>query len=166
MVQRRGRLREPRAPGLAAVQRDDGALVDHQQHDVRVVRVPPDVLVVVAAGRALERHERPAAVGRLVADDVGDDERVGILGMDVRHHFVDAADGTRVGRAAHPRLTGVVRPINAGAAPGRLEGHIDAFRIARRDRELGVDNPVRESLLERLPRGAAVDRLEGLALLP
>ena len=62
VVQRRGRLREPRAPRLPAVQRHDGALVDDEQHDVGVVRIPPDVLVVVAARRALERHERLRAV--------------------------------------------------------------------------------------------------------
>ena len=112
VVERRGRLREPGAPRLAAVQRDDGALVDDEQHDVRVVRIPPDVLVVVAAGRALERHERLAAVGRLVADDVGDDQRVGVLGMHVRHDLVDAAGRARRSVvAARPGLAGVVRSV-------------------------------------------------------
>ena len=80
-----------------------------------IVRVPPDVLVVVAAGCALERHERPAAVGGLVADDVGDDEGVRILRVHVRHGFVDAAGRPRVGGAAGPGFACIVRSIDPGA---------------------------------------------------
>src|SRR5439155_3049750 len=72
VIQRRRRLREPRAPRLSAVQRDDRALIDDHQHDFRIDRVPPDVLIVVAAGRALDRCPRDAAVARLVAYDAGD----------------------------------------------------------------------------------------------
>ena len=126
VVERRRRLRVPGAPRLAAVQRDDGALVDDEQHDVGIVRIPPDVLVVVAAGRALERHERLAAVGRLVADDVGDDQRVGIFWMNVRHDFVDAAGGPLIGRRTRPGLAGVVGSIDARC-------HRPALRRSRRD---------------------------------
>src|SRR6516162_9583033 len=42
----------PRTPRLATVNAHDGALVAHQQNDVRVTGIDPDVLVVVAAGRA------------------------------------------------------------------------------------------------------------------
>src|SRR6187200_2127203 len=72
VIHRRGGLVVPTAPRLAAVERDDGALIGDPEHDVGVVRVNPEILIVVAAGRALPRHPGLAAVDRLVTDDVGD----------------------------------------------------------------------------------------------
>src|SRR5262249_20725232 len=64
------RLVVPRRPGLAAVDRDDRALVAGQQDDVRVVGVDPEDVRVVAAGGPLERGERLGAVGRFVGAGV------------------------------------------------------------------------------------------------
>ena len=164
VIERRGRLREPRAPRLAAVQRDHRALVDDQQHDVRIVRVPPDVLVVVAARCALERHERLAAVGRLVADDVSDDQRVWILRVHVRHDFVDPADRPLIGGDARPGLAGVIGSEYSSAVVSRFQRDVDTSRTARRDGELGVDDASRQSLRERLPCRTAVSRLEDPAV--
>ena len=51
VVELGGRLVVPATPRLAAVDRDDRALVGRdQQDDVRIVRVDPDRVIVVAAG--------------------------------------------------------------------------------------------------------------------
>ena len=182
VIQRRRRLREPRAPRLSAVQRHDRALIDDHQHDFGIDRVPPDILVVVAAWCAFERRPRDAAVCRLVADDVGDDDRVGIDRVDVRRDLVDTAGGPRVGRDLLPRLAGVVGSVDActqcvGAAPWQrphlrarssstttatpagassLNRCENALRTARRDVELRVDDRVGQPLLELFPRRPAV----------
>ena len=84
--------------------------------------------------------------------------------MDVRHRFVDAAGRTGIGRDAPPRLTAVVRAIDAGAVAGGFDGREQPLRIARRDPDLGVDDAVGQALRQRLPRRAAVDRLEDAAV--
>ena len=43
VIELRGRLVVPGAPGLAAVHADGGALIDRESNDVGVVRVDPDV---------------------------------------------------------------------------------------------------------------------------
>ena len=48
--------------------------------------------------------------------------------------------------------------------PDASTRRVDAPRIARRDRELGVDDAVGQPLLQRLPGRAAVDRLEDAAV--
>src|SRR5690606_5775766 len=62
VVHRGGQLVVPVAPGHAAVAGDDRALVGDHEQDVGVVRVDPDVLVVVAARRAAYRRPGDAAV--------------------------------------------------------------------------------------------------------
>ena len=160
MIQGGGGLRVPRAPRLAAVERDDRALVDHQHHDVRIVRVPPQILIVVAARGALEGQECLSTIGRLVADDIGDDDRVGIFWVDVRDHLVDAADRTCVRRRAGPRLAGVVRSINPGPGAAGFDRCVHTTRVARRDGELGVDDAVWQPFGQLFPGRAAVDRFE------
>ena len=45
----------PRTPGLAAIHADQRALIRHQKNDVRIFRIDPQVLIIVAAGRAANR---------------------------------------------------------------------------------------------------------------
>src|ERR1041384_1742634 len=62
VVHLRGRLVVPTAEGLTAVHGDDSALVAGDRHDVRVVRIDPEVLIIVAPRRAAKRGPRFAAV--------------------------------------------------------------------------------------------------------
>src|SRR6185312_16071156 len=76
VVHRGSQLVVPVAPRRAAVAGDDRALVGDHEQDVGVVRVDPDVLVVVAARRAAYCAPGDAAVlgapehGRAAVDDV------------------------------------------------------------------------------------------------
>ena len=63
VIELRGRLIVPGAPGLAAVDGDDRPLIAGDQDDARVARIDPHAMVVVAAGGAAERRERLAPVG-------------------------------------------------------------------------------------------------------
>ena len=58
MVDLRDDLGVPEAPGAAVVEGDAGALVGADQHAVAVGGIDPELVVVLAAGRALERLER------------------------------------------------------------------------------------------------------------
>src|SRR6185437_1863610 len=69
----------PRAPRLAVVERDAGALIGADQHAVAVGRVNPHVVVVFAAGCALEGRKRDAAIGRAVERGGDGINNVGVL---------------------------------------------------------------------------------------
>src|SRR5262249_11435381 len=161
-----GGLFVPGAPGSPAVDRDRRALIDPQDHDVRVVRIDPDAMVVVTARRALDRREILASVGRLVGRSVGDINDVAVAGIDLHLGEVGAAAGDATLRVdALPARTGVVGAINATQPPG-LDVREHSLRIGRRD----ADSDAAEALLgsgkplgERLPCGPSVRRVEEAA---
>src|SRR4029450_7621922 len=72
VIELRGRLVVPGAPGLTAVQRDDGPLIGRQQHDVGVFGFEPAILIILAARCTLERQPALAAVRGLPRDRVGE----------------------------------------------------------------------------------------------
>ena len=170
VIHLRGGLVVPGAPGLAAVHADDRALVARHRDDVRVIRVDPGALIVVAAGRAAQRHPALSAVLRPVADGARDDDRVRVLRIDRRDRQIAAADAARrprVGSDAHPVLAGVVGSVDAdGARVG--DGCVNPIRIARRDRDVRLNNSItvtaRQTIGERPPVVAAVGRLEDAAI--
>ena len=169
VVHLRRRLVVPGAPGLAAVDRDDRALIARHRDDVRIVRVDPRALIVVAAGRAAQRDPVLAAVLRAIADGARDDHRVGILRVDRRHRQVTAADASRRPRVdgnPRPVLACVVGPVDADRA--RVgHGGIDPIRIARSDRDVSLHDTVAftpgQPLRQLSPRRAAVGRFEDAA---
>ena len=131
VVQLRGRLVVPGAPGPAAVDRDDGPLVRGEEHDVGLQRVDPDPLVVVAAGRALDRRPRLAAVVRSIRGDVADKDDVG-----VRRVHADVEAEPSVLADERPAFAAVVRAVEPfRAAPLPHHRRIQAIRIAGPDAE-------------------------------
>src|ERR1700733_1836901 len=62
----------PGTPALSSVHGYDGALIGNQQDDVRVVRVNPKSMVVVAARRAPEAVEGCAAISGFVRRSIRD----------------------------------------------------------------------------------------------
>src|ERR1035437_5711823 len=118
VIELRGGLVVPTAPGGAVVDRDGGALVGCQQDDVGVQRIDPDGVVIVAAGRALDGGEALAGVVGAVGGGVGDVEDVLVPGVD--------ADAGEIAAAAVDALFSVgALPVGAG-----IVGTVDAAGLA------------------------------------
>jgi hypothetical protein len=113
-----GGLVVPTAPTAAAVDADDGALVAAQHHAVAVGGVDPELVVVVAAGRALDRGEVAAVVGGFVGGGIDDVGLVRVGGID--------RDGLEVPAAA-PQAVFVVHLAPDGAS---VVGDVDAAEFA------------------------------------
>src|SRR5713101_2766549 len=150
----------PGTPGAASVDTDNRALVADEQNDVGVVRINPNVLVVVAAGRAFDSRPRFTAIGRTPGHDTGAVNHVGILRVDLRHGQIASPDfyyGARGGGCAIPGFPGIVRAIDAKIVK-RRNGRVDAFRIACRDGDIYLNQVRWQALCQLLPRDAAIAR--------
>ena len=111
------RLVIPRAPRRAAVECHDGALIVAEQHALAVGGIDPQLLRIVAAGRAFEAGERVAAVRGFIARGVDGVDDVGVLGVHVDAAVVAAlaVPDARVGRVhLAPRGAGVVGAPQTG----------------------------------------------------
>ena len=140
-------------------------LIGGDEDDLRVRRVDPDRVVVVAAGRAFDRRERLSAVGRAIRGRVGrvDDVGIGRIDADVGE-VVAASPDARFGVHPRPARARIVRSVEAGCARGRPR--VDPFPVTRRDADPDAAHAVgvrRQAAGERLPRAAAVDGLEQTA---
>ena len=105
VIELRGRLVVPATPGLAAIHRNDCALIAAQNDDVVVVWIDPDVLIIIATGRAAKRRPRLAAIDRLPAH---------CTRTESRHREIAAANSTRrprIFRDDRPTLAAIVRAI-------------------------------------------------------
>src|SRR6185295_4354626 len=128
VVELPGRLVVPGAPGLAAVDGDDGALIGAGDHPLRVVRIDPQEVVVVAARRAAEEGEGLAAVGRAPQRLARHVDHIGILGIHLHHGEVRAGEARR-GIDALPGGAAVVGTVDPGICDG-VDGGIDARAAA------------------------------------
>src|SRR6266446_6037779 len=82
MIHLRRWLVVPTAPRLATVDGDDGALIAAQNDHVRITRTNPDVLIVIAAGRAAKGGPRLATVSRLPAYGARDNYDLRVFGTE------------------------------------------------------------------------------------
>ena len=129
-----GRLVVPTAPRLRAILCDDCALIASENHPVRIIRVNPELMIVVAAGRALNRRPGFARVGRAIERSVRDVDRVRVLRVNDRLAEVPAAAPyARVVRDERPSLARVVRAVESAGL--RVNDCVDAVSIGRRDGE-------------------------------
>ena len=127
----------------------------------RIGRIDPELVIVVAARRALERLERLTGVGRLVQRRVARVDDVGVAGVDGDSGEVPAALPDAPVRAREPPANaGVVGRVQAaGLRVDRVDHCIDAPADARSERESDAAELLRrEALGDRLPRVAAVRR--------
>ncbi len=134
-----GGLGVPVAPGRAAVGGDDAALVADQQDDVRVGRVDPALLVIVAAGCAADGGPGEARVFRAPEDCGAAVDHVWVLGIDGDGGEIaaaDAAEGAIVGGVAasgagfeDAGIIGGERPMLT-AVGGLVEGDVAAAAAA------------------------------------
>ena len=112
MIELRGRLVVPGTPGRRAVDGDDGALVAGKHHALRVVGIDPELVVIVAPRRALDRRPALAPVGRPVERRVRDVDDVGVLRIDGDLAEVPAASPDAVvARHQRPRRAGIIRAV-------------------------------------------------------
>src|SRR6185437_5491059 len=167
VVRRRGRLVVPGAPGLAAVDAQGAALVHAERDDLRVFRIDPDAVVVVAARRALDRLEGLAGVQRAIERRVGDVDLVGV----VRRHrdlgkVLPAAVDARLIVDALEALARVVGTIRASKGRRRLHLRINALGVAGRDADADAAQALRhrgQALANLLPGRAVIGGLEQAA---
>ena len=97
MIELAGRLVVPVAPGPACVDADRGALVAGDDHAFGVLRIDPDVVIVVAARRALEFGPVRAAV------------------VGAAHRLAGRVDAVAIGRIGGDAAEVVVREPACGA---------------------------------------------------
>ena len=159
-----GGLIVPRAPGSAAVQGHDRALVESQQDTLAVGGVDPHLLRVVAPGSALETGERGAAVGGLVAGRVDGVDDVGVPGVDVDAAVVAplaVRDAPVGGVHLAPRGAAVVGAVQAEVAD---QEHALRVGIQRHRHRRSAAEPRQAAARDLVPREAFVGRLEELGL--
>ncbi len=159
VVELRGRLVVPRTPRAASVERHDGALVGAEYHAVGARGVDPQLVVVVAAGRALDGFPRHSGVAGAIQVDVCGPHETGVERTDGDAAEVPAA-------APHPSVVAHMRPRRPGvvgavdAASRRVDDRVDTIRHRRRDRDTDPSRFVGQPVAAKLrPRVAAVRRL-------
>ena len=130
MIELRGGLVVPAAPGAAAIHGDGGALVGGVDHDVRRFRIDPHALIIIAAGRALVRCPVLAAILRSIGGGVGEEDEIFV--RRVHDDFAIAAvwpPDAPVGADQRPMRAAIVGAVDATVLHGVDHG-IDAVRIA------------------------------------
>src|ERR1035438_4876915 len=115
VIHLRGRLVVPGTPRLAAVHRDNRALIAHNQENVRMLRIDPDLLIIVAAGRAANSSPGLAGIRGFPRHHARAVTNVWILWIHREHRAITAADSCRrpgIGGGLHPVLARVIRSID------------------------------------------------------
>src|SRR5437763_1329261 len=87
VIELRGGLVVPRAPGGATVDCDDRALVGGERNDLGIFGIDPDALVIVAARRAFHHREAFPSVARTIQRRVWYIHGVSVFWVDT--HFAE-----------------------------------------------------------------------------
>ena len=164
VIKLRGWLVVPSAPGRAAIDADDRALIGGERDDLRIFAADPDALVVVAAGRALESNKRFSAVLRFPRRSVRDVDDVRIVrGNGNTHRAGTATADATIAIYQVPGFAGVVGTVDAGAIFFRFHRGVDPIRLALRNGNADAAEAVvgcGEALGERAPGVSAVGGFE------
>jgi hypothetical protein len=134
VVELRRRLVVPRTPRGAAVDRYGRTLIDAECDRLRIVRIDPHGVVVVAAGRTLDADPRGSAVERTVRRRVRGVDFIAIvrIGRDSREVFGSSAHALFIVRL-RPRRAGIARAEDA-AAVDLFDERVHARGIRGRNR--------------------------------
>ena len=136
---------------------DHRALVAAEDHQIAVIRIDPQLMVVVATRRSLERlAEGLAAVARSIDAGVRRVHEVGILRIDDDLAKVPAASpDARISRRLHERRARIVRSVQTAILC--IDDRVDPPRIRRRDRDADASEPFgRQAVSQLIPDRAAV----------
>ena len=163
MVELAGGLVEPTGPCAAVVDRNYRPLIDAEDAALRMVGIDPELMIVIASGRSLDRHKVLSAVGGTVDVDVDRVDRIGIFRLDGHAAEVPAArPDTRVAAGARPVRSAVITPVHA--ALRGIDDCVDAPRAGRRNGDSDVARFRRKPVSDDLgPVIAAVRRFEKTA---
>src|SRR5581483_228265 len=151
----------PRRMLLQAVDADDGALIAAENHAIGVVGRDPELVVIVAARRSLERlAERLAAVARTVDAGVRDVDEIGVLRIgDDLAEVPAASPDALIARRLRPRRAAVVGAEEAALL--RVDDRVHAAGPRGGDRQPDAAASLdRNPRVDLLPVVAAVGRLE------
>ena len=143
VIELRGWLVVPGTPCLAAVHSDGRALVHRQRDDVGILRIDPDRVIVVAAGRALDRSEILACISGFVRRSIRGIDRVFILWIHAHHREIVTAAPDSLFRVHQlPALAGIIGAIHA-AVLLRIHHGVHAIGIAQRNRQANAPQSIR-----------------------
>ena len=172
VIHRRRVLVVPVAPAASAIGGHHRTLIGDGEDDVRIVRIDPDALIVVTAGRTTYRAPRGPAVHRPPHHHRRAVDDVGIFGIDGDGGEVAAADAShrphvllqscgRLRTACHvsPMRAAVRGLVKTDLPLTRRDVGVEDVRIARRDSDVGLENR-RQSFRKLRPRCPAVGGLE------
>ena len=170
MVKLRGRLVVPRTPRLPAIDGHNRALIADDKNNVWIIRIDPEILVVVTAGRAANAHPGLAAIRRSHGDDARAVHHVRILGIHPWNWKIAAADAhrrTRISRSYVPVFSGIIRAVNAETGAGTVlsmfgRGHrrIEAAGLAGCNGHIDLREVLGQAFGQWMPGIAAVRGLE------
>src|SRR6266851_3013555 len=76
-----GWLVVPGTPSLPAVHTNGGALIHGESDDLWVLRIDPDGVIVITAGRSLDGSKADAAIGGAISGDIGDIDCALVFGI-------------------------------------------------------------------------------------
>src|SRR5258708_6881522 len=109
VVELRGGLVVPTAPGVAAIYAHARALIAAKDHALRIAGIDPQSVIVIAAGRALDGHKVLACVSGAIDGNVGQVNGVGIFGINREFAEVPQTSAdARVCSGASPGLAAIV----------------------------------------------------------
>src|SRR5438874_1189041 len=162
VIELRGRLVIPGAPCTTAVHCNRRPLIDPHQDDVRILRIYPDGVIVVAAGSAFPGSEILAAVCGLVRRRVRNVDRILVARRDAYPSEIGAASPHPLFVVdALPTFAGVIGAIDP-AFLRRIHHCVDARRITRSDADADAAElvmfPIWETAAKLPPMVATVSR--------
>src|SRR5581483_1310152 len=122
------RLVVPTAPGVAAINAHAHTLIAAENQSLRVRRINPEGMIVVAAGSALDGDKSFSRIGRTIDGDIGNVNRVRVFGIDVNFAEVPEAAEARIMAGANPGLAAIVGLEHATLF--RVDERIDALAMS------------------------------------
>src|SRR6478672_10268026 len=132
----------PRRKGFPSVNSNDRTLVERDEHDLWIVRVDPDAVVIITAGCAAESAPGLSAINRFPGNHVGAVYYVFVfrIGFDLCKITSPAPISSIAGKHV-PTLAGIIAAVHA-AVPARIYGCIHSFAVARRNAESDPAQPL------------------------